>query len=249
MNEDFLILRCSVGVLNLPELCLTTMSSGMNPLQTMRARILRRLALPEALALALFVMIYVWRLQSSAFNSWIIFPVWLLLSFALHSDTPKTLGWRADNLWPATRTTAVVFGIFTLATSAVGLFLGAPHRLPAHLIEPHRFAGYFAFCLLQEVGLQSYLMNRLLTAIQKPIPAALVAGTLFSLMHWPNPVLVPLTFVGGTAFCWIFARERNIIPLTIAQAILGSLVWWAFPVAWHHSMRVGPGFYSFQLPN
>ncbi len=225
------------------------MTGASKPPETTRTRMLRLLALPEAVAFTLFVVAYIWRLQSTTSNSWIVFPVWLVLSFALHGDTPKTLGWRADNLLSATRRTAGVFGIFILAISAVGLFLGASHRLPAHLIEPRRFAGYFAFCLLQEVGLQSFLMNRLLTALQKPIPAALIAGTLFSLLHWPNPVLVPLTFVGGSAFCWLFARERNIIPLTVAQAILGSIVWWAFPLAWHHSMRVGPGFYSFQLHN
>jgi Type II CAAX prenyl endopeptidase Rce1-like len=225
------------------------MTPADKPAETTRARILRRLALPEALAFTLFALAYIWRLQSSAFNSWIVFPAWLVLSFVVHRDTTKTLGWRADNLWPATRRAAVAFGILILAIFAVGLFLGAAHRLPAHLIEPHRFAGYFAFCLLQEVGLQSFLMNRLLTALEKPLPAALVAGTLFSLLHWPNPVLVPLTFIGGSVFCWLFARERNIIPLTIGQAILGSLVWWAFPLAWHHSMRVGPGFYAFHLHN
>jgi hypothetical protein len=46
---------------------------------------------------------------------------------------------------------------------------------------------------------------------------------------------------------WLFSRERNILPLTVGQAILGTLVWWVFPVAWHHGMRVGPGFYSFHL--
>src|SRR5690349_6196936 len=91
-----------------------------------RARILRRVALPEALALALFVLAYIWRLQTNAFNSWIVFPVWLVFSFAVHGDTPKTLGWRADNLWPATRRTTAFFGVFTLTISAVGLFLGAP---------------------------------------------------------------------------------------------------------------------------
>lgn len=215
--------------------------------ETTGARILRRLALPEALAFTLFALAYIWRLQSSAFNSWIVFPVWLVLSFVAHRDTTKTLGWRADNIRPATRRAAVAFGILILGISVVGLFLGGAHRLPEHLIEPRRFAGYFAFCLLQEVGLQSLLMNRLLTALEKPLPAALVAGTLFSFLHWPNPVLVPLTFIGGSVFCWLFARERNIIPLTIGQAILGSFVWWAFPLAWHHSMRVGPGFYTFHI--
>jgi membrane protease YdiL (CAAX protease family) len=121
------------------------------------------------------------------------------------------------------------------------------HRLPEHLIEPKRFAGYFAFCLLQQVGLNSFLMNRLLTAFEKPEPAALVAGLVFGALHWPNPVLVPLTFIGGVAMAWLFAKERNILPLALGQAILGALVWWAFPLAWHHSMRVGPGYGEYRM--
>jgi hypothetical protein len=121
------------------------------------------------------------------------------------------------------------------------------HRLPEHLIDPKRFAGYLAFCLLQQVGLNSFLMNRLLAAFQQPSVAALVAGAIFGALHWPNPVLVPLTFAGGVAMAWLFATERNILPLTLGQAILGALVWWAFPLAWHHSMRVGPGYRTFRL--
>jgi membrane protease YdiL (CAAX protease family) len=120
-------------------------------------------------------------------------------------------------------------------------------RLPAHLIEPRRFIGYLAFCLLQQVALNSFLTNRLLGYFEKAWPAAVLAGVLFAALHWPNPVLVPLTLVGGVAMSWLFAHERNILPLALGQAILGALVWWAFPLAWHHSMRVGPGFWSFHL--
>jgi membrane protease YdiL (CAAX protease family) len=126
------------------------------------------------------------------------------------------------------------------------LWLGAFHRLPPRVTEPWRFFAYFAFCLLQQVALNSYLTNRLSYALEEPRAAALVAGLIFAALHWPNPVLVPLTFVGGTAMSWLFSRERNILPLTVGQAILGTLVWWVFPVSWHHGMRVGPGFYSFR---
>jgi hypothetical protein len=43
---------------------------------------------------------------------------------------------------------------------------------------------------------------------------------------------------------WLFGRNRNIIPLAVAQALIGSLAFWAFPVAWHHHLRVGPGYFS-----
>jgi membrane protease YdiL (CAAX protease family) len=99
--------------------------------------------------------------------------------------------------------------------------------------------------LLQQIGLQSLTMNRLLAGLRSQAMAAFVGGLLFAALHWPNPVLVPLTLIGGTVMCWLFARDRNILPLVLGQSILGVLVWWAFPPAWHHSMRVGPGYYHF----
>ena len=209
------------------------------------SRALRIANLVEPLAFAGFTALYIWWLQDALFWSWLIFPVWLVASFALHRDTPKTLGWRGDNLWPATRRTAKVFAAFAIALCIAGLALGTFKHFPAHMLDPRRFAGYFAFCTLQEVALQSLVMNRFLAAVQNRFAAALVAGGCFAALHWPNPVLIPVTFIGGTVFCWLFAKERNILPLILAQAILGSLVWWAFPVAWHHAMRVGPGFYTF----
>jgi hypothetical protein len=203
------------------------------------------LNLIEALAFCGYVGWYIWQLQTSAWSSWIVFPVWLAASFAIHRDTPKTMGWRADNLWSATKRSAVIFLPYIGGLCLAGILLGAWHRPVNHPFIPKHFFGYMAFCLLQQVGLNSYLTNRLLGATGSPAPAALLAGTIFAALHWPNPVLIPLTFMGGATMAWLFARERNIIPLAIGQGILGTLVWWAFPVAWHHAMRVGPGYYHF----
>jgi hypothetical protein len=207
----------------------------------------RKWYLVEALAFAALVGMYIWRWQAASPRSWWVLAAWLVLSAVLRGDTPKTLGWRADNSWAATRNAIPFFAIASLAVCGAGLFLGMLQRLPAHLIEPRRFAGYLAFCLLQQVALNSFLTNRLLGYFEKAWPAAVLAGVLFAALHWPNPVLVPLTLVGGTAMAWLFARERNILPLALGQAVLGALVWWAFPLAWHHSMRVGPGFRAFHL--
>ena len=203
--------------------------------------------LVEALAFSGFVGWYIWKLQVQAPWTWFVMLVWLLVSFLARRDTPETMGWRADNLWPATKRAAWFFAVSALLTCCAGMFLGMLHRLPAHLIEPKRFAGYLAFCLLQQVGLNSLVMNRLMRAFERPAPAAVIAGVIFGALHWPNPVLVPLTFIGGLAMAWLFATQRNILPLALGQAILGALVWWAFPMAWHHSMRVGPGYSEFRL--
>jgi membrane protease YdiL (CAAX protease family) len=121
------------------------------------------------------------------------------------------------------------------------------HRPAYHVIEPRRLASYLAFCLLQQVALNSLLTNRLLAAFDGKVgPAAAIAGLVFGVLHWPNPVLVPITLVGGVGMAWLFAKARNIVPLAVGQAVLGSLIWWAFPFAWHHSMRVGPAYWSYR---
>lgn len=205
----------------------------------------RILTLAEALSLAGYIAWFIWELQAARPNSWIVFPIWLLASIILHRDTPQSLGWRADNLWPATRQGLVYFAVFVIGALAAALYFGAFRRQAFHSLETERFLGYFSFCLLQQIALNSYFTNRLLYVFREPRRTAVVAGAIFAVMHWPNPVLVPITFIGGTAMSWLFSRERNIIPLTVGQAILGTMIWWAFPVAWHHGMRVGPGYNSF----
>jgi hypothetical protein len=211
----------------------------------MKPSTLRSITLVEVLVFGGFVAWYIWQLQAVYFFAWLVFPVWLLASFLVHGDTPQTMGWRADNLWSATKRFALVFAPGIAGLFLAGILLGALHRPTHHLLVPKHFFGYMAFCLLQQVGLNSYLTNRLLATMSSPAIASLLSGTIFAALHWPNPVLIPLTFIGGTAMAWLFARERNIIPLAIGQGILGTLVWWAFPMAWHHGMRVGPGFYLF----
>lgn len=81
------------------------------------------------------------------------------------------------------------------------------------LLTFRRSVDYFAFCLLQQVALNSFLVNRLLSVFSSRQTVALIAGLIFAALHLPNPVLVPLTFIGGTAMAFLFATDRNIIPL------------------------------------
>jgi hypothetical protein len=207
----------------------------------------RRGLLLEALAFCALVGLYIWRLQALWRPSWWLFVIWLVGSFLLRGDSLATLGWRLDNFWAATRSFAYFFVPAIVAVIICGLFLGMQYRPPAHVAEPRRFFGYFLFCVIQQIGLNSMVTNRLVAAFESPVGAAILAGAIFGLLHWPNPVLVPLTGIAGGAMAWLFTKERNILPLGVGQAILGSLVWWAFPLQWHHSMRVGPGYWKFHF--
>jgi hypothetical protein len=202
------------------------------------------LAFADVTLFPAFILWFIWQLQFSARWTWIIFAAWLLGSFLLHRDTPKTLGWRADNLWLATKQAVAIFGVMAALLVITGSVLGAwRHPLPG-AVSIRGFGGYFAFCLLQQVALNSLIHNRMLSLVRNEWVAAGLTAAIFAACHWPNPVLVPLTFVGGAAMAWMFGRVRNILPLAIGQALLGVLVAWAFPMAWHHHMRVGPGYYG-----
>ena len=48
-------------------------------------------------------------------------------SFLLRRDTPKTLGWRADNLSAACKQAAIVFAIMAAALIAIGLAAACSH--------------------------------------------------------------------------------------------------------------------------
>lgn len=199
----------------------------------------------DILGITALLELYIWWWQASAPRAWIAILVWLVASFVIHRDTPKTLGWRVDNLGTATRRAGIVLGSFALALIAIGLARGAATRIPTNHISLAHLGTYFAFCIFQQVVLNSLVTNRLLELYSRPWLAAVIAGTIFAAAHWPNPVLVPLTFIGGTAMAGLFARERNILPLAVLQVVLSLLVWWAFPLAWHHGLRVGPGYYTF----
>jgi hypothetical protein len=82
------------------------------------------LSLIDVTGMPVFIGWFIWRGQFSAPLSWLGFPCWLAASFLIHRDTPKSLGMRANNLWPATRQAAVVYGVFVIALIVTGFVLG-----------------------------------------------------------------------------------------------------------------------------
>lgn len=206
---------------------------------------LRWLSIADLVGIPLLILLYIWRWQYTHFQVWIVFPIWLAASFLLQRDTPKTLGWRADNLRPAGIEAGIFFGIAVAVLFALALARGMPRHLAWRAVAEHLWT-YFAFCLLQQVALNSLLNNRAIALLSRPWLSSLVAGLLFASAHWPNPVLVPITLVGGVGMAWLFRRNRNILTLALGQAVVGSLLAWAFPAAWLHNLRVGPGYFRWK---
>src|SRR5690348_6298473 len=66
-------------------------ATSSNQDRTMKARALQLFSLVDVIGIPVFVSLFIWKLQFTTRNSWIAFPLWLLASFLLHRESPKTL--------------------------------------------------------------------------------------------------------------------------------------------------------------
>src|SRR5438105_4828527 len=107
---------------------------------TMTVTASRRFPLVEAFLFSACVAWYIWQRQDYYQYSWIIFPVWLIASFAWNKDTLRSLGWRTDNLWSTAKRASVVFVPCALAILATGLLLEGEQHTFYHVLLPSRLA-------------------------------------------------------------------------------------------------------------
>ena len=105
---------------------------------------------------------------------------------------------------------------------------------------------YLGNALWQQILVNGYFLPRLEEGFQNERKAIFTLGLLFGLVHIPNPVLVPVTMVGGMLSAYFFKRTENIYILVIAHSILAVSVMYFLPHSWHHHLTIGPGFYLYK---
>ena len=136
---------------------------------------------------------------------------------------------------------------FSAMTIWVAWEVGTLRLVNGTISVPWHSLFYAIWALEQEFILNAFFYRRFEWLMGRTTGSLVVTALLFSLVHLPNPVLVPATFVGGLFFVAIFRRFRNIYPLAIAHAILGLTVGMAFPDHLIRHMRVGIGFIHFHM--
>jgi CAAX prenyl protease-like protein len=204
---------------------------------------IRLAASGEVLFVFAGVVAYIWRLQFTFPDFAVVLLVFIISTFFLHRDRLPDLGFGSRGLLAGTKAVAMPSLMIGGVLAVAAVLRGAP---PLALITTDKLVSvgkYFAWCLLQEFVLQSFFANRLILIFKDQRRAAWMNGLIFAAVHIPNPVLVPVTFLGGYLLTRIFFSTRNIVPLALAQAIVGSLLAVAVPSSWHHGLRVGPGYY------
>jgi membrane protease YdiL (CAAX protease family) len=133
-----------------------------------------------------------------------------------------------------------------LLLSALAIFIawrthGLHHLHGAAALPLHGWA-YVVWSVMQQFLLQSYFLLRLLRLLPGKVLPVIVAASVFSLAHLPNPILTPVTLVWGILACVLFLRYRNIYTLGLAHGLMGLCVAVTVPSSLHHHMRVGLGY-------
>jgi membrane protease YdiL (CAAX protease family) len=106
--------------------------------------------------------------------------------------------------------------------------------------------GYAIWAVFQQFLLQAYFFLRFEKLVSTRA-AALISPGLFCLVHIPNPVLVAVCIAAGWLACEVFRRHRNIYALGVAHAILGLTIAITVPNDIQRHMRVGIGYYRYQV--
>lgn len=142
---------------------------------------------------------------------------------------------------------------FTLVVVAVGIAIaGTVMLVAAEIGTLHGLSGarqpvlhacmYLTWAVVQQWIQQAFFFVRLERLLHRGVLASFTAAAMFALAHIPNPVLVPLTFFGGWLLSELYRRFRSVLPLGIAQGLVGLAVAVAVPDQINHHMRVGLGY-------
>jgi membrane protease YdiL (CAAX protease family) len=104
---------------------------------------------------------------------------------------------------------------------------------------------YVFWSFLQQIGLQTFLTRRFEKIFVNPLWVCAASSTVFALIHFPNPVLMVLTWVGGFFWTWCFLKTPNLYALAVSHGWLAVMAIYCVPVRWLHQLRVGPGYWTF----
>ncbi|HLW52420.1 MAG TPA: CPBP family intramembrane glutamic endopeptidase [Candidatus Angelobacter sp.] len=140
----------------------------------------------------------------------------------------------------------ITSGVAVAATIiAIAAGLGTLHPLFG-IKNPLEHAGmYLLWAVIQQWMQQRYFLSRFEQLTSRGLLASFTAATLFAVVHLPNPVLVPITFLGGWILSEIYRRYRYVLPLGIAHGLVGIAIALAVPDSIQHHMRVGLGYLTY----
>jgi membrane protease YdiL (CAAX protease family) len=132
--------------------------------------------------------------------------------------------------WSAALTAAGAFGIYL-----AGSRLGTWHERADFWTN---LAALIPWGLGQQFALQTVFLREAQAAVSRPA-GVWIAALMFATLHLPNPFLTLMTGIGALAWCFIYDRHPNLLPLALSHALLTLAILYAFDDAMTGRLRVG----------
>jgi membrane protease YdiL (CAAX protease family) len=192
-----------------------------------------------SLAIVLVVLGYTWLLAPIAPRWVAAAPVIVVVALAVwRAIRTGEWGLARSEFLPALGWAAAFTGVGALAMYLTGTHLGTWHTRA----DPWGTLGVLIpWALGQQFALHTVLLREAQSATSKSI-GILLAALLFAALHLPNPFLTPLTCIGALAWCWMYLRHPNLVPLALSHAMLTLVILFAFDDGITGRLRVGAAF-------
>jgi membrane protease YdiL (CAAX protease family) len=189
-----------------------------------------------SLSILAVVLIFTWVLAPIAPRWATAGAVALVLGLAIWRAV-RTGEWgiRRSAFLPALGSSAAFTGAGALGIYLAGSRLGTWHDRGDVVAN---LAALVPWGLGQQFALHTVFLREAQATVSRPAGIWL-AALMFATLHLPNPFLTVMTGVAALAWCWIYDRYPNLLPLALSHALLTLAVLYAFDDAITGRLRVG----------
>lgn len=214
----------------------------------------RALAAWEMASLVSSALIAEWILSAAAGRTRLIVGIPLVFAFVLvvsshflRRESLRDLGFRFDNFLRAAKLLALPMVVVAVLCVGLGLIFGTKLDLlrwhPERPILGQLGLG-FGWGFVQQYVLQSFINRRAQIVWPQGLRSIVLTALVFSFLHFPNPWLMLVTFIGGLVWAFVYQRAPNLFALAISHSLMTWVVVSTLPMSALNHLRIGFKYFS-----
>ena len=102
----------------------------------------------------------------------------------------------------------------------------------------------FAWGFVQQYVLQSFINRRAQIVWQRGVRSVLLTAVIFALLHFPNPWLMLITFIGGLVWAFVYQRAPNLFALALSHSLMTWVLVSTLPTSALNHLRIGFKYFA-----